>query len=118
MLDSWFVKRPGIVVLELAQGLFLAGRRLLQARKVTLEQNGGGDSIDDAFPLPSPDISGDQQVFRRAGRHPFVPGHYGNRQGRFEQLDEFLDHLGCGTAFPVQPERQADEHLADLVFAH
>ena len=39
-----------------------------------MEQNGGGDPIDDAFPLSAPDIGGDQQIFCRAGRHPFVVG--------------------------------------------
>jgi hypothetical protein len=60
MIDSWFVKSPGIVVLRIAQGLLLCGRRLLQTREVTLEQNRGGDPIDDAFPFPAPDIGGNQ----------------------------------------------------------
>lgn len=101
----------------MAYGLLLARRRLLQTREVTLEENRGGNPIDDAFPFPAPDIGGDQQIFRRTGRHPFIPGHHRNRQRRFEQLDEFLDQFGCRTAFPVQPKRQPDEHLTDLVLA-
>lgn len=102
----------------IAHPLLLARRRLLQTREVTLEQNGCGDPIDNAFPLPTSDIGGNQEILRRTGRHPFVPGHHRNRQGRFELLDKFLDQLGCRTAFAVQPKRQADEHQADLVLTH
>lgn len=102
----------------MAQGLLLAGRRLLQTRKVTLKQNRRGNPIDDTFPFPAPDVGGDQQILRRTGRHPFIPGHHGNRQGRFEQVNKFLNHFGCRTTFPVQPKRQTDEHLTNLVLAH
>ncbi len=86
-------------------GLLLARRRLLQTREVTLEENRRGDPINDAFPFPAADIGGNQQILRRTGRHPFIPGHHRDRQGRFQQLDELLDYFCGGATFPVQPKR-------------
>ncbi len=83
--------------------------------KVTSQENRRGNTIDDAFAFLPTDIGGDQQVFRRFGRHPFVPLDDRHGQTRFQFQGE-LAHGADGWSFPsVQLERQSQHHPLHLM---
>lgn len=74
IIDSGFVKGPGINFHGSDQIVRLTSSRLLQTRQITLEENRRRNTVDNSFPLPATDVGRDQEVFRRARRHPFIPG--------------------------------------------
>lgn len=94
------------------------GRRGRLNFQVTLQQNGGGDPIDDAFAFFATHIGGDQQFFRRLGRHPLIPRHNRNREGIGQPLEELVHRLDSRPFLAIEPQRQAQEHLLHLMRPH
>jgi hypothetical protein len=92
----------------------LSGDLILRFQ-VTSQKNRGCNTIDDSFAFFPTDISGDQQLFRRFGGHPFVPPDDRHRQGRF-QFHGKLAHRSDGRPFPsVQLKRQPQHHSFHIV---
>jgi hypothetical protein len=78
-------------------------RRL--CRQVTLEQNGGGDTVYRALPFLPADVGGDEQIFRRLGGHPFVPQDERHRQARFQFRRKLAHRLDGRPLAAVQLKR-------------
>jgi len=60
IIDSGFVKDPGIGLHGCVQIVRLAGGRLFQTRQITLQENRRGNTVDDPLPLPAADVSRNQ----------------------------------------------------------
>lgn len=96
------------------------GRRLRlgEAFQVTLQQNRRRNPIDRSFPLFTTHVRGDQQVFRRFGRHSLVPGHDRHGQRGFQPLLEDADRVNRRSLAAVETQRQPEEHPRDVVSIH
>jgi hypothetical protein len=81
-----------------------------------LEQNRGSDPVDGALSLFSADVGGNEQLFRRLGRHSLIPGHDRDGEDFLQPLHKFVDQLRSRPDFAVQTQRQPDHHLPDIVF--
>ena len=84
IIDSWFVKGPGIGLLWRVQIIRRTSGRLFQTRQITLQENRRGNAVDNPLSLPAADIRRNQQIFRRTGRHPLIPGNDRNRERRLQ----------------------------------
>jgi len=93
-------------------------RRRFTARQVALKQNRGGHAIDGSLAFFAADIGGDQQIFRRFGRHPLIPQHERNRQPLFQSCGKFPHGLDRRTFPPIQLKRKSQHHLPNLMGAH
>ena len=88
-------------------------RRL--CRQVTLEQDGGGDAVYRALAFFPADVSGDQQIFRRLGRHPFVPQDERDRQTGFQLRGKFTHGFNGRPVTTIQLKRQPEDHPHGLM---
>jgi hypothetical protein len=93
-------------------------RRVGPALKVTLQQDCRRDSINGTLTFFSTDVGGDQQLFRRLGGHPLVPGDDRDGQDLLQLRHKFLDCLRSRADLTVQTKRQPDHDLRHIVFPH
>ena len=109
---------PGVITLGLSRARLANRRRGRLRLQVTLKQNRGRHAIHDPFALPTAHIGGDQQFFRRLGRHPLIPGNDGNRKRDRQLLDKVSHRLNGRPLFSVEPQGQSQQNLPDLMCAH
>jgi hypothetical protein len=88
-------------------------RRL--CRQITLQQNRCGYPVDRTFALLSADVCGNEQIFRRFRRHPFVPEDDRDGQPCFEFHYKRPHGLDGRPFATVQLKRQPQDHPFDAV---
>lgn len=86
--------------------------------QITLQQNGGGYPVDRTFTFFSADVCGNEQVFRRFRRHPFVPEDDRDGQPCFQFRDKRPHGLDGRPFATVQLKRQSQHHPFDAVRAN
>lgn len=76
-------------------------------RQIALQQNGRSDPVDRAFAFLPADIRGDEQIFRRFRRHPFVPEDDRHGQPCFQFCHKYAHGLDGKPFATVQLKGQA-----------
>lgn len=86
-----------------------------KARQIALQKNRRGNPIDGSFAFLSTYIGGNQQIFSRLGRHPFVPENDGHRNTGLQAGRKHPHGLNRRTFTPVKPKRQTQQHQRNFV---
>lgn len=86
--------------------------------QIALQQDCGGHAIHDPFTFFPADVGGDQEIFRLFRRHPFIPGDDRNRKRLAQAGHKFMHGLDGRTLFAVEPQRQSEQHLLDVMHPH
>lgn len=76
-------------------------------RQIALQQDSRGNPVDRAFAFFSADVCGDEQIFRRFRRHPFVPQDDRHGQPCFQFHHKRAHGLNGKPFATVQLERQS-----------
>jgi hypothetical protein len=81
-----------------------------------LEQDRGRDTVNGTLSLFPADVGGDEQLFRRLGRHSLIPCDHRDGEDFLQVFHEFQNRLRGRPDLAVQAQRQPDHHLPDIVF--